>query len=207
MHGLNAEGVKFKSARCMGGCIGFVDGEQQRFAAAAQRSRNLAVLRQQARCAIHHKQNGVGGLHGLLRLLLHGGGKGRICSGVQPGGIHQQHAARAHFNFLGNAVAGGAGGMVHQRAAKTGVAVEQRGLAHIGAANNGDDGRLHGHAPANAATLRSTEASSRGSNHCTAGMPRSQVRCRRTSRQVSRFIAGSTFARVSAPSTTGCIWR
>jgi hypothetical protein len=103
------------------------------------------VLRRQAGAHVDDEDHRIGLGHGLARLLGHLGDDAAGLVGLEAAGVDDDELAPAQAGVAVVAVARQAGEVGHDGVAALGDAVEQRGLADVGPADEGDD-RLHGRA-------------------------------------------------------------
>ena len=139
-HRLQAELEKVSDPGIVNGRIHLVHGHEHRSFAAAQQVGDLALLGQQPRLTIHDPEDCVGDLDGGLCLGLDRQIDVAVGLGVEACRIHQQDPAGPHLDLLGDAVPSQSRRILDQDPPMTGKAVKERGLAHIGAPDDGDDG-------------------------------------------------------------------
>ena len=134
---LDAEAAKLLRVGLDVGRVHFVDRQQQRLAHANQLARQFDVGCGQFGAAIDHHHDGVGLLQRDLGLAENLGGDQRFVFGNDAAGIdHAQRPARP-FGFAVETVAGDAGLVADDGAARSDEAVEERRFADVGAADNG----------------------------------------------------------------------
>ncbi len=121
--------------------IHFVDREQQRLAHAHQLASQLDVGSGELGAAIDHHDDGVGLFQRDPRLAKNFGGNQRLVVGNDAAGVDHAKLPAGPFGFAVKAVAGDAGLVAYDGAARSHQAVEQRRLADVGAADDGQRAR------------------------------------------------------------------
>src|SRR5690606_1536831 len=134
---------EFRQRRLQVDAVGLVDDEQGRLGQLAQPAQDLVVERGSAFAAIDHEQDQVGLLRGGARLPRGGAGQALVLAGDAAGIDQHERTPLDQPADAVVAVAGDAGLVVDQRVAGAGQRVEQRGLADVGAPDQGDEGQ-HG---------------------------------------------------------------
>ncbi|MCY1523154.1 hypothetical protein D9M68_580420 [compost metagenome] len=131
---------KFDELQTLSHALGLVGHEHAGLAEAAQVTRYLVVLCADARAGVDHEQHHVGLRYGLAGLFGHllvdafGG------IGLEATGVDDDVFLLARLAVAVVPVTGQAGKVGHDGVARTRQAVEQGGLAHIGASHQSDDG-------------------------------------------------------------------
>ena len=135
-----------------------------------QHSRHLLVGGGHTGLDVRYQDNDSGVVDGDLGLLAHEGQDLVVGVGLDAAGVHQGELAAVPVGFTVNAVPGDAGGVLHNGKTPPDDFVEQHGLAHVGAAHDGDQGLGHrgylllfgygGHSAANMASTRAKPSSS-----------------------------------------------
>jgi hypothetical protein len=113
--------------------------------AAAQDPCDLGIARQRAGAAVHHEQDRVGLLQRLPSVTLDRPLEALLRRRIEARRVHDQEPPRAGLDLGRDAVPGQTGRVLHQGPALAGIAVEERGLAHVGAPHDGHDGKGLGH--------------------------------------------------------------
>ena len=126
------------------GGVHLVDGQDDGLAGAQQHRGHLLVRRGKARADVAEEDNDGGVLNGDLRLLAHEIQNLAVAPGLDAAGIDEGELPAAPVALAVDAVPGDAGGILHDGKALAGDLVEEHGLAHVGAAHDGDDGFGHG---------------------------------------------------------------
>ena len=120
--------------------LGLVDGDDDRLAPDAQSPGNVVIRRGQSFAAIDHENHRVGLVHGCQRLA--GGQRGQFALVVgQSAGVDHDHRAPTGVGEAIAAIPGQARVVRNQRVPGTGELVEQRGLANVWPAHQGDYGK------------------------------------------------------------------
>ncbi len=179
--GLQPEGVELAGAgRCLLH-VSLVDHQDGRLAELAQLGPDQLVARHQAVLAVHHEEQEVALLHREEDLAVEAE---RIVARHQAPGVDQVDAQLGvDLRVAGDAVAGDPGLVVDDRLAPPHQAVEQGGLAHVGAAHDGH-GRVLRHV--SRAANRSATASVRA-GRCRAGRQSTFSRCSTIQRPSTRL--------------------
>jgi hypothetical protein len=126
--------------------IGLVDHEHRRPCGLAQPLQDVVVQRRRAFAAIDHEQDEIGFFRCRPGLARGGAGEAFIHAGDAAGIDHGEVTLAFRPAHAVVAVAGHARLVVHQRVTSTRQRIEQRRLADIGAAHQGDEGK-HGNLP------------------------------------------------------------
>src|SRR5581483_387373 len=135
--------------------VGLVRGDDDYASGPAQQARDVAVDRRETLADVEHEQDELRLVDRYARLRLDR--RARLVLRrveVQPGGVDHRELAAAPLGDAVQAVAGQPGGGVDDRLAIAEQAVEERRLADVGAANDGDDRPGH----SRILTLRTTAA-------------------------------------------------
>ena len=118
------------------GGVDFVDGDDERLAGGAEEAREFFVERSEAGLAVDDENEQGSFLDGdvcLAKNLLRD--KGFVVRD-DAAGVDDFDLVAAPFGFAVDAIAGDAGLVGDDGAARSGQAIEERGLAHVGAADN-----------------------------------------------------------------------
>ena len=126
--------------------IRLVGDEQDRPARAPQVMGDFHVRRGHAVDDVHHEQHEIAFRDRRLDLSADGAVQG-VAGRYEASRVHQPKAAAIPLRRREVAVAGHAGARVHDRFAPADDAVEQRGLADVGAPDDGDGGSAHAVTP------------------------------------------------------------
>ena len=119
-----------------------VGDEQHRLVGLAGEIGEGAIVGREAHAGIDHEEQRVGLCDRGLRLLLHAGGQRALGALIEAGGVDDREVEIAEPGLALAAVAGDAGQVIDKRELLPDQAVEQRRLADIGPADNGN---LKGH--------------------------------------------------------------
>jgi hypothetical protein len=118
--------------------LGLVGGEDHLARAPAQDVGEDLVRRRHARTRVDQEEAGVGLRHRALGQPTHAARQALVGGILQPGGVEHREAERADPPLALAQVAGDAGLIVDEREAPADEAVEQGGLAHVGAPHDGE---------------------------------------------------------------------
>ena len=121
--------------------INLVDEQRKRLARAPQRGRDRLVLGDQARLAVDDEQDHVGACYRRPRLRLNRRLEPVAFRDVEARRVDEPDLSAVDLDPLGDAVAGQARLVRHDRAAVARIAIEECRLADIGPADEGDDGK------------------------------------------------------------------
>ena len=139
-----AEGVELPDGLLVVGVVELVGHEEDRLLGAAQDARDRLVLLGDAGARVHNEDDGVGLSAGGLGLLADAAGEGVVgLAGLDAAGVDQREVAAVPVGVVVAAVARDAAALVDDGLPGLGYAVHQRGLAHVGATDDGDDGLGH----------------------------------------------------------------
>ena len=122
----------------LGRGVDLVGGQHHRLAAAAQHPHHAGVGLGDADLGVDDQQDGIGHLHGDLGL----GGHGGVEAGhvhLPSAGVDDGEAAPGPLRGVGDPVARDTGGVLDDGLATAQDPVDQRRLAHVGAADDGQD--------------------------------------------------------------------
>ena len=108
-----------------------------------QHSRHLLVGGGHTGFDVRHQDDDRGVVDGDLGLLAHEGQDLVIRIGLDAAGVHQGELPAVPVGLAVNTVPGDAGGVLHNGKTPPDDFVEQHGLAHVGAAHDGDQGLGH----------------------------------------------------------------
>src|SRR6185295_17068023 len=109
----------------------------------AQDPRDLLVEAGDARAAVHHEDEQIGLVHRLEHLAAHALHQVGLAARIETAGVHDGGLPALEDHGAVEAVAGDAGHVAHERAPAADEPVEERGLAHVRAAHDGDDRAQH----------------------------------------------------------------
>ena len=121
------------------GGVHLVHRQDDGLPAAQQHGGHLLVRGGEACPNIRQKDNHRGGLDGGLGLVPHELQNLAVRPGLDAAGVHQGEGPAAPVGLPVDAVPGDAGGVLHDGQAFSDDLIEQHGLAHVGAAHDGDD--------------------------------------------------------------------
>ena len=126
--------------------VGLVGDEVDWLSGLMEVAGNLLIEGDDALANVDHQQNHVGGLNGDGGLV-DGGGDDYVVGFLagheaDAAGIDEREGAAQPLDLGADTVAGDAGPVVNDGDAAAGDAVEKRGLADIGSADDGDDSRV-----------------------------------------------------------------
>src|SRR5215472_2937822 len=141
----NAERMKRRSVGFLRRRVHFVNCKDERFPRSAQKTRQLFIERSQSRLAVHHENEQSRLLNGDLRLTKDFLRDERFLVRNNAAGVHHFQSFAAPFRFAVDAVASDAGLVGNDGAPRARQAVEQRGLAHVGASDNDQRWQSRGH--------------------------------------------------------------
>ncbi len=116
--------------------VHFVDGDHKRFAGGAQQPRQLFVERRKARLAVHNQNEQRRLLDRHMRLAQDFLRDQGLVVRYDTAGIDDFQRPAAPLGLAVDAVAGDAGLVGDDGAARAGQTVEESGLAHVGAADD-----------------------------------------------------------------------
>ena len=152
------EFVELGQARRIAHALGLVHRQQHAPCRAAQVARDVVVLRAQAAARVEHEDHHIGLGHRLARLLGHLAQHAVGGVGLEAAGVDDDELAPVDLGVAVVAVARQAGKVGDDGVAAVRQPVEQRGLADVGPADDGQD-RLHCGRKANNPPLRVTTSS------------------------------------------------
>ncbi len=135
---LEAEAAEVLGGRVHLGRVDLVDGEEDGLAAAQQQARELHVGRGELGAAVDDHDDGVGFFERDLSLAENLAGDQGFVVGDDAAGVDQAGFAALPLDLAVDAVARDAGLVADDGAARAGEAVEERALADVGAAADGD---------------------------------------------------------------------
>ena len=141
----SADAMENAGAGFLGHGVDFIDGDDERLAGGTQEARQLFIERSEARLAVHDQNEQGGFLDGDMGLAEDFLGDQRAVVGDEAAGIHDFQGAAAPLGFAIDAVARDAGLVGDDGAARAGEAIEERGLAHIGASDDDERWEAFGH--------------------------------------------------------------
>ena len=127
------------------GGIDLVDRDDEGLPSAAQQASQFFVERREASLAVYDEDEQRGLVDGHARLAQDFLGNQRLVVGKDAARIHDFQRAAAPVGFAIDAVAGDAGLVGDNRAARTGQAVEERRLAHIGPSHDDERWKARSH--------------------------------------------------------------
>ena len=143
MHVAETQFVELGQAAAVLHAFGLVHRQQAGLAQAPQFVGDVVVLGREALPAVEHEDDDVGLGHGLARLLGHLAVDAAAGVGLEAAGVDDDEFARPDVPGAVVAVTRQAGEVGHDRVTRLREAVEQGRLAHVRAADQGDDG-FHG---------------------------------------------------------------
>ena len=120
--------------------VDLVDGDQHRLAHPAQPFGQFVVHSGAAGLAVHQKQHHIGHFQGDFGLVHDLAGQSLGGVEIHAAGIDEGGGAAVKLNHGFQPVAGNAGQVVGDGMLASGQAIEQRGLAHVGASDDSHDG-------------------------------------------------------------------
>ena len=138
--------------------VELVHHHQHRALRLAEPLRDGAVDRMQPRLAVHHEQDQVGLVHRGLDLLADRLVHRRVRVGHESAGVHQPELPAVPLALAEVAVARGARLGGHDRLAAALDAVEERGLPHVGTADDGHGGLAHALTSRESASTKSRDS-------------------------------------------------
>ena len=136
---LEAERVELGRVERARGVVGLVGDDEHGLVGAPQDRRDLLVDGRDARRGVDDEQDDVGLLDREQHLLADGGLEALGRARHEPARVHEVERAAVPLDVAVEAVARHAGLVVHDRVAALGEAVEERALAHVGPADDGDE--------------------------------------------------------------------
>ena len=142
----DAQGVEVPQAVLLVcGVVLLVDDEEDGLVDAADDARDLLVLVGDAGGTVNNEDDDVGLLAGKERLLADARGEDVLgLDGLDAARVDDHEVAAVPVGLVVGAVTGDAAALVDDGLARDGDAVDERGLAHVGAADHGYDGLGHG---------------------------------------------------------------
>ena len=143
-HLLDAEAVKIVDQRRLLFAVDFVDCEEKRPVGLAQQADQFEVGAGEFGASVDHHDDGGGFVERDARLTVDFGRDQVFLFGQNAAGVDDAQMAAAPLGVAVEAVAGDAGFVADNGAARAHDAVEERGLADIGAAHDGDRGDAGG---------------------------------------------------------------
>ena len=145
---LEAEAMKLGRQSLRHRSLGLIGDQQDRQVRLAQLLRDIEIAGDQSRFGIHHEQQHIGARRLLERTRFHLVDQRIIDAGEQSAGVDELEGPAGPFDGPALHVARDARRLVHERTPSPRQAIEERGLAHVGASHHGDDGRFfHDDAP------------------------------------------------------------
>ncbi|MBP1776293.1 MAG: hypothetical protein H6Q86_2303 [candidate division NC10 bacterium] len=142
--GVEPQAIKVCRQRRLADGVDLVDDEENRpRRAVSEEPSDLGIRGRQSLLAVRQKQNRVRFGDRLLGLGPHLSDDPGA-RGIQPPGVHQDEPAAAPLEVAVQAVTGDPGQIVHDRPPPAEQAIEERGLADIRPADDGNDGGRHG---------------------------------------------------------------
>ena len=124
--------------------IDLVDGEEDGLAGAEEQAREFDVRRGELGAPIDDHDDGLGFVERGARLAEDFGGNQLGVVRNDAAGVDEARGAAGPLDFAVDAVAGDAGLVADDGAPRAGEAIEERGLADVGAAADGEDGLARG---------------------------------------------------------------
>jgi hypothetical protein len=135
-----AQGVALGQGGVAQGRIHLVDGDQDGLAGPAQKARHVFVHRGHALGGVEHQHEQIGLVHGAQGLRAHGGQDAQGL-GIEPAGVDHAEARCAPGAYAVAPIAGDAGHVLDQGRPPPHQPVEERGLAHVGPADQREHGQ------------------------------------------------------------------
>jgi len=132
------QAMKFSRQRLVLLRVNLVHHHSQGFSGAAQELRQLLIQRHHAFAAVHHENQVRGFLNRYLRLAINFDGDQLLVRGDNAPGVNDLERLAQPLGVSVEAVTGHARLVAHQRPALFAKAIEQRGLAYVGPAENHD---------------------------------------------------------------------
>ena len=123
--------------------VNLVDNKQDGLLRLAQQVGNFAVVVGQPIAAISKEADNIRRIHGDFGLAAHLGEQHIVAVRVNAAGVDEREAAVLPLHISIDAVAGHAGGILHNGDALSGDSVEKSGFADVGAANDGNKRLRH----------------------------------------------------------------
>jgi hypothetical protein len=143
----DAEAAEVFGFESHGFAFDLVNGEEDGLGAAGEETGEVVVGTGELGAGIDDHDDGLRFVEGDLGLVVDFGGDEFGVVGDDAAGIHQAEAAASPVEFAIDAVAGDAGLVTDNGAATAGEAVEEGGFAHVGPADDGDEGESLGAGP------------------------------------------------------------
>ena len=140
-----AQCVKFPHFIHAGRVVHLVHGDEHRLARLLQDAGHLLVIGVDAGLAVHEEDDDVGLARPLEGLGADGALEGVVAAHLDAAGVDEHELDAVPVGLVVAAVTGDAAHLVHDGVAGLGDAVDQGGLAHVGAAHDGYDGKGHGY--------------------------------------------------------------
>src|SRR6202041_810504 len=128
--------------------VHFINGNDGRLAGAAHKLHDFLIERRRAGAAVNNDYDAAGVINGDAGLAQNFAGDSGFILGNDSAGVHDFKGAAFPGAGAVDAVASNARLVGHDRAARRGEAIEQRGLAHIGAADDHDGWKFGRHGDA-----------------------------------------------------------
>src|SRR5205823_7466918 len=107
---------------------------------------------------IDHEQDRVGLVHGDLDVFADGPGEALVRAGGEPGRVDDRELTPVPLHVAVQAIARRTGNTLGDGHGGADQAVEQRGLAHVGPAHDGDNGLAHAASTSPSSVMRLTVA-------------------------------------------------
>ena len=123
--------------------VDLVDHQNDRLVAAAQHGRHVLIIRRQPRASVGEEEDDVARLDGDLRLTAHLFEQDVVRARLDAAGVDQREFVVQPLAVRVDAVAGDAGGVLHDGDAPSGDLVEEGGFADVRPADHGDKGFSH----------------------------------------------------------------
>ena len=132
------EAVQLRRQRQIGDRVALVGDDHARHRRAAQQIRELLIAGAHPRARIDHQHRHLRFGEARARLLADRAGQRILVAEVHAAGVDQRERASVPLALDLVAVARHPGALVHDGGARPAQAVDQRGLAHVGIADDGD---------------------------------------------------------------------
>ena len=123
--------------------VNLVDDQQDGLLRLAQQVGDFAVVVGQPVAAVGEEADNIRCIHGDFGLAAHLGEQHIVAARVNAAGVDEREAAVLPLHISIDAVAGHAGGILHNGDALSGDSVEKSGFTDVGAANDGNKRLRH----------------------------------------------------------------
>ncbi len=140
----DSQAVKFVGERLLLDGVDFIDGQEERAPGFAQQADQFEIGGGEFGASVDDHDDGGGLVEGDARLAENFRGDEIVVVGNDAAGVDDLQAAASPFRVAVETVAGDSGFVAYDSAARAYDAIEERGLAHVGAADDGDCGNAGG---------------------------------------------------------------